>query len=66
MRKTNTVNMTDSGIRKDPIDVVDEKNAQVSWTDAESHSTASEEGSEFQNTKPVGKWTRWYRSPLFK
>lgn len=66
MRKANTAKMMDSTIRKDPIDVVDGKNAQASWTDAESHSAASKEGSEFQNNKPVGKWTRWYRSPLFK
>ena len=32
--------------------------------DTETQSSVSRE--EFQNTKPVGRWTRWYRSPLFK
>ena len=37
---------------------------QISIQDTETQSSVSKE--EFQNVKPVGRWTRWYRSPLFK
>ena len=56
--------MIDSDIKNEPIQVADEKNGQVAFQDTETQSAESAE--EFQNTKPVGKWTRWYRSPLFK